>query len=318
MVSNSQDSPAAVDRDQESTVRGSDCGSCDSSTCSTVNQRSDESNEDFELRQKLENRLGLIDRKLLVLSGKGGVGKSTVAANLAVSLASAGKKVGLLDVDVHGPSIPTLLGISGRVAKGGEDGMIPIRVSENLEVMSIGVLFDDPDAAVIWRGPLKFGTIRQFLRDVVWGELDYLVIDAPPGTGDEPLAVAELIGSRAGAVIVTTPQDLAIADVRRSISFCHEVSLPVVGIIENMSGFECPRCGEVLNIFKTGGGANLARELRVPFLGSIPIDGRVTTSGDAGIPFVEADGKSKVTTAFDRVASDLMDRVDSILRYAAR
>jgi Mrp family chromosome partitioning ATPase len=230
-----------------------------------------------------------------------------------VALAQAGYKTGLLDVDVHGPSVPTLLGIAGRVAKGGEDGMLPIRLTQNLEVMSIGVLFNDPDAAVIWRGPLKFGTIRQFLRDVVWGELDYLVIDVPPGTGDEPLAVAELIGSGAGAVIVTTPQDLAIADVRRCVSFCREVSLPVIGIIENMSGYECPRCGEVLDIFKTGGGEKLAREMHVPFLGAIPIDGRIAASGDAGTPFIETEEGSKVNAVFDTIGSDLIQHLEEIV-----
>lgn len=271
-----------------------------------------ETSEEFEMKQRLNNRLSLIKHKILVLSGKGGVGKSTLAVNLAVSLARAGNKVGLLDIDVHGPSIPTLLGLSGYRPVGGEEGLLPIRLTRNLGVMSIGLLVDDDRAAVIWRGPMKFGMIRQFLRDVEWGELDYLVMDAPPGTGDEPLAVAELVGSGASALIVTTPQELAIADVRRSVSFCNEVSLPIVGIVENMSGYECPKCGEVVAIFKSGGGEKLAQEMSIPFLGSIPIHSGIADSGDAGKPFIEQDAGSVMNTAIDRVATAIADRMSNV------
>jgi Mrp family chromosome partitioning ATPase len=194
----------------------------------------------------------------------------------------------------------------------GGDGqnLLPIHMTKNLSVMSIGLLVEDPNAAVIWRGPMKFGMIRQFLRDVAWGELDYLVMDAPPGTGDEPLAVAELVGSGAGAVIVTTPQNLAIADVRRSVSFCRELSLPVFGIIENMSGYACPKCGDLVNIFSSGGGAKLAREMHVPYLGAIPIDPTIAASGDAGTPFIESEAESQVTVAFTKVASAITDQVN--------
>ncbi|NLE39243.1 MAG: Mrp/NBP35 family ATP-binding protein, partial [Pirellulaceae bacterium] len=199
-----------------------------------------------------------IGMKLLVMSGKGGVGKSTVAANLAVSLALAGKTVGLLDVDIHGPSIPKLMGLENERLISHAGGIAPIEIGGNLKVMSIGFLVPNAADAVIWRGPMKYGVIRQFLKDVEWGTLDYLVIDAPPGTGDEPLSVAQLVGQPAGAILVTTPQELAVADVRRSVSFCEKVSLPVVGIIENMSGLICPHCHETIPLFKTGGGEALS------------------------------------------------------------
>jgi len=241
-----------------------------------------------------------------VLSGKGGVGKSTVAANLAVWLAQAGKKVGLLDIDIHGPSIPKLLGLEGRQIVGGADGMLPVRMNDNLTVMSIGFLLRGSGDPVIWRGPLKYGAIRQFLRDVAWGQLDYLVVDSPPGTGDEPLSVAQLVGSGAGAVIVTTPQDVAIADVRRCVSFCNSVSLPVVGIVENMSGFVCPSCGQRIDVFKTGGGKTLAEQMNVPFLGAVPIDPEIVISGDAGTPFVDIYMQGSGRTAFAEIVRNVL------------
>jgi ATP-binding protein involved in chromosome partitioning len=251
--------------------------------------------------EALKRRMAGIRQKLLVLSGKGGVGKSTVAANLAVSLALAGKRVGLLDIDVHGPSIPSLLGLQGQQigVVGGE--LLPVSMTDRLSVMSIGFMLPDNERAVIWRGPLKYNLIRQFLQDVAWGELDYLVVDSPPGTGDEPLAIAQLVGSPAAAIVVTTPQDLAIADVRRCVSFCNAVSLPVVGIVENMSGFVCPRCGERIDVFKKGGGKALADEMNVPFLGSVPIDPAVVISGDAGTPFVDVHRQEPIGTAFAEI-----------------
>jgi len=254
----------------------------------------------------LQDRMRNISRKLLVLSGKGGVGKSTVAANLAVALARAGKKVGLLDVDVHGPSIPKLLGLEGRTVEISPREMLPIEVSENLSVMSIGLLLEKLDEPVIWRGPRKYGVIRQFLKDVAWGQLDYLVIDSPPGTGDEPLSIAQLVGEDAAAVIVTTPQDLAIADVRRSVSFCRELSLPILGIVENMSGYVCEHCGESSDLFKSGGGESLADELGVQLLGRIPIDPRVMTSGDAGAPFTAHAADFPAAQAFECVTRNIL------------
>jgi len=256
--------------------------------------------------QKLGSRMAEIRHKLLVLSGKGGVGKSTVAANLAAALARTGRRVGLLDVDVHGPSIPRLMGLEGQPVQGTAEDILPIRITENLSVMSMGLLLRSERDAVIWRGPRKHGIIRQFLKDVAWGQLDYLVVDSPPGTGDEPMSIAQLVGSSAGAVIVTTPQDLAIADVRRCIAFCGELSLPIVGIIENMSGLECPKCAHRIDLFKRGGGAALAREANIPLLGQIPIDPEVVIASDAGIPLLRDGPQSPAAKAFAGVVDAIL------------
>jgi len=253
----------------------------------------------------LQGRMTDIRRKLLVLSGKGGVGKSTVAANLAVALARAGKRVGLVDVDVHGPSIPKLMGIEGRPIQAANQEVLPVQATDNLSVISLGLLLPTRHDAVIWRGPRKHGLIRQFLQDVAWGQLDYLVVDSPPGTGDEPLSVAQLVGSPAEAVVVTTPQDVAVADVRRCVEFCRTLSLKVLGIVENMSGLVCPQCGERIDVFKRGGGAALAREMEVPFLGRIPIDPEVVTCGDAGLPLLRDGPPSPAAAAF----TDVVDRI---------
>jgi ATP-binding protein involved in chromosome partitioning len=280
-----------------------------------MNQKSttglDVDNSQRELEERrLQSRMECIDRKILVLSGKGGVGKSTVAANLAISLACAGKKVGLLDVDLHGPSIPSILGLDGqRFGADAAGGIAPIQVRENLSVVSMGMLLSSATDAVIWRGPMKDNVIRQFLRDVDWGCLDYLVIDSPPGTGDEPLSVAQMVGQGAWAVVVTTPQDVAIADVRRSVSFCKTLGLRVAGIVENMSSLACPHCGEQVDLFGTGGGERLALEMGVPFLGRIPFDPEIVVSGDAGKPFVHYFADSHAARAFACV-------IDSILNSA--
>jgi Mrp family chromosome partitioning ATPase len=264
--------------------------------------------------QKLERRLRHIRRRILVLSGKGGVGKSTVAANLAVSLAQTGKAVGLLDVDVHGPSIPKLLGLESRQIVGSEDGMLPVRMNENLSVISIGFMLGGKAEPVIWRGPMKHGVIRQFLMDVAWGPLDYLVVDSPPGTGDEPLSVAQSVGSGSGAVIVTTPQDVAIADVRRCVSFCNSLSLPVIGIVENMSGYVCPTCGDRVDLFGRAGGRILAEEMNVPFLGEIPIDPTILASGDNGRPFTTGSPGTPGAHAFANVVSMILESLGDLAR----
>jgi Mrp family chromosome partitioning ATPase/predicted Fe-Mo cluster-binding NifX family protein len=236
--------------------------------------------------EKVTKRLSSIKHKILVLSGKGGVGKSTVAVNLAAALAVAGKRVGLLDIDVHGPSVPKLLGVEGMSIHGTEDSLHPFGIGENLRVMSIGFLLRNTDDAVIWRGPMKIGVIKQFLGDVEWGELDYLVVDSPPGTGDEPLTIAQLIKDVDGAIIVTTPQEIALIDVRKCITFCRQVGIPVLGIVENMSGFICPECGTRTDIFKRGGGGELAGELGVPLLGQVPVDPGIVSASDEGKPYV--------------------------------
>jgi Mrp family chromosome partitioning ATPase/predicted Fe-Mo cluster-binding NifX family protein len=246
---------------------------------------SGESDEKFAERQALQARLSRIRHKIIVLSGKGGVGKSTIAVNLAVSLNLLGRRVGLLDVDLHGPSIPTMLGLEGETIHGSEEGIVPIDLV-GLKVLSLGLFLQNQDDAVIWRGPLKMGVIKQFLKDVAWGDLDYLVIDSPPGTGDEPLSVCQLIGNLDGAVVVTTPQRVAAVDVRKSITFCRQLQVPVLGVIENMSGFVCPKCGEVTAILRSGGGMRMATEMNVPFLGSIPMDPLLAEACDSGQAFV--------------------------------
>jgi ATP-binding protein involved in chromosome partitioning len=261
------------------------CRTCTKTDCSAGKRRPDENDADFADRQKLESRLCRIRHKIVVLSGKGGVGKSTVAVNLAVALMMAGRRVGLLDVDIHGPSIPTMLGLEHYTIGGSGDEIAPADV-DGLKVISIGLFLPSQDDAVIWRGPLKAGAIKQFLKDVAWGELDFLVIDSPPGTGDEPLSVFQLIGHPAGAVIVTTPQKVAAVDVRKSITFCRQLHVPVLGVVENMSGFACPKCGEVTPIFRSGGGRLIATDMRVPFLGSIPLDPHIAEACDSGQAFI--------------------------------
>lgn len=253
---------------------------------------------------KLKERLGKIRRKILVMSGKGGVGKSTVAVNLAVAAMLTGQKVGLLDVDLHGPSVPTMLGLEGQKLQGDETGIQPVRLG-GLSVLSVGFVLNSPDDPVVWRGPVKIGVIRQFLEEVNWGDLDLLVIDVPPGTGDEPLTVCQLISDLDGAVIVTTPQKVAAVDVRKSVSFCKQLNIPVLGVVENMSGFVCPKCGEVTQILREGGGATLAKEMDVPFLGSIPIDPMVAQSGDDGKAFVESQASSPAAASFREILRNL-------------
>jgi Mrp family chromosome partitioning ATPase/predicted Fe-Mo cluster-binding NifX family protein len=236
---------------------------------------------------RLQGNLSRIKNKIVVLSGKGGVGKSSVAANLAVGLSLNGKKVGLMDVDVHGPSIPRLLSLSEARPEAEDNSMTPIRWSDNLSAMSIGFLLPNKDDSVIWRGPLKMQLIRQFISEVSWGDMDYLVVDCPPGTGDEPISVMQLIGKDAKAVIVTTPQHLSTDDVRRSINFCHHTENPILGLVENMSGFVCPHCQKAVDIFSAGGGQILASETGVPFLGRIPLDPEMVRSGDNGYAFIK-------------------------------
>ncbi len=242
-----------------------------------------------------------VKSKILILSGKGGVGKSTVAVNLATSLATSGYSVGLLDVDIHGPSIPKMLGIENENLSYVQDKIQPVIASPNLSVVSMAFLLSK-DAPVIWRGPLKMKAIDQFINDVEWGELDYLIIDSPPGTGDEPLSVAQLLEKLDGAIIVTTPQDLSLLDSRRAVNFVRQLEIPVIGILENMSGFICPHCGKRVDLFKVGGGERAARELGVPFLGRIPIELQIVSSGDEGFSFIHRFGDTEAAKAFQQVA----------------
>lgn len=287
------------------------CNGCSEDNCPTKDRRPDETEEQYQDRMALSSRLCEIKHKILVMSGKGGVGKSTVAANIAVGLTMAGKKVGLMDVDVHGPSIPKILHLEGFRPGSKENTLVPVRFAFQgmmMKVMSIGFLLPKENDAVIWRGPLKMGMIKQFLRDVEWGELDYLVVDSPPGTGDEPLSVAQLIEDIDGAVIVTTPQDLSISDVKKSINFCRQMNMDIIGIVENMSGFACPKCGEVTNLFGAGGGKILAQEENVRFLGSVPIDPAIVGSGDEGNPFVFASPDSEASKSMAQI-NDLITKI---------
>lgn len=230
----------------------------------------------------IEANLARVKRKILVMSGKGGVGKSTVASYLALLLARSGKKVGLMDVDLHGPTVARLMNVRGGFEIEEEKGKIrPYRFSDNLGIVSLDMVLGDQDTAVIWRGPMKISAIRQFISDIDWGELDFMVVDSPPGTGDEPLTVAQTIPD-AEAVIVTTPQEVSLADVRKSINFCRQVELKILGVVENMSGFACPHCGETIDLFGRNGGAHMAAQMNVPLLGQLPIDPAMVTAGDTG------------------------------------
>jgi len=255
---------------------------------------------------KISRVLARIKNRILVFSGKGGVGKSTVAANLAIAISERGKKVGLLDVDIHGPNLAKMLGVEDKTLEISPEGIKPVEVNENLKLVSMSFLLQSPDSPVIWRGPMKMKVIQQFLGDVDWGELDWLIIDSPPGTGDEPLSVAQLIPAT-GAVIVTTPQDVSVLDSRKAVVFAIKLNLKVIGIIENMSGMVCPHCGKRIDLFKVGGGEQAAWEFQVPFLGRIPIDPQVVISGDEGKPFAIGQPDSEASRAFQEIVDRILN-----------
>jgi Mrp family chromosome partitioning ATPase len=282
------------------------CESCNDASCPAHDHQSGEKTEDFLERQAIARRMCRVRHKILVVSGKGGVGKSTIAVNLAATLARAGKSVGLMDVDVHGPSVPRLLGLVGRQLEAEDDCILPFAYKDNLKAISIGFLLESADDAIIWRGPMKFALIKQFLRDVKWGDLDFLIVDSPPGTGDEPISVAQLIPEADGAVMVTTPQALATADVRRCIGFCRQVGLPVIGVVENMAGMVCPECGKTVDLFGSGGGEQMAREMGVPFLGSVPIDPKMVELSDEGTPYMEAVRDTETASAFAQIVEPIL------------
>jgi|YelNatPaOPRAMG01_1025707.scaffolds.fasta_scaffold08612_3 ATP-binding protein involved in chromosome partitioning len=288
---------------------------CAESSDKSVGARKSSPDKGISIPNAIEKNLASVRHKLVVMSGKGGVGKSTVAVNLAVSLAMKGKTVGLLDADMHGPSVPKLLGLPDIPLSIDDNGRIlPMNAPPGLKVVSIAFLLRDRDSPVIWRGPIKMSAIRQFLEEVEWGELDYLIVDLPPGTGDEPLSVAQLIPSPDGAIIVTTPQDVALLSVRKSINFAKAVNMRVLGIIENMSGINCPHCGKHIDVFGEGKGPErAARELNVPFLGRLPLSPGVATSGDAGLPFViQKDDGAAMT--FEEIVLKIMDSIEKTKR----
>lgn len=255
--------------------------------------------------KRLTEILSNIKQKFVVLSGKGGVGKSTVAVNLAVGLALKGKKTGLLDTDLHGPSVPKMLGLENFVSSGDETHLEPaVRYDGLLKIMSVQFLLQNLHDSVIWRGPLKHAVISQFIGHTIWGELDYLIIDSPPGTGDEPLSVVQTAKPDA-AIIVTTPQNVATFDVRKSIDFCNKLSLPVMGVIENMSGFVCPHCNKETAIFSTGGGKWMAEELDIAFLGAIPIDPQFVLRSDRGNALIDSPAATKSLDAINDIIANI-------------
>jgi len=259
--------------------------------------------QDEEIKEKLKG----FKNKILVMSGKGGVGKSTIAAYLSVGLAKRGLRVGLMDVDLHGPSIPRLLGLKGNIqASASSKKGIPLRYLPNMEVMSIESLLGDRDAATIWRGPLKIGVIKQFISDIEWSNSNYLIIDSPPGTGDEPLTVAQVIPDTK-AIIVTTPQEISLADVRKSINFCRQVKMEILGLIENMSGLKCPHCGKAIDLFKTDGGAVTAKRAGLKLLGSLPIEPEIVLEGDSGSLAWMDNGALPYTKSFHEIIGKVAD-----------
>ena len=262
--------------------------------------------KELEQEKRLKDNLSKIKNKLIVISGKGGVGKTTIAVNLAYGLAVKGYRVGILDVDIHGPNVAKMLGIESKRLMGSDSGIEPVAVLANLKAVSIALVIKDKNQPIIWRGPLKMMTIKQFLSDVNWGELDYLIIDSPPGTGDEPLSVCQLIPDINGAIVVTTPQDVAILDSRKSILFAKELKVPIVGIIENMSGFICPHCKKEINLFGVGGGEKSAHDLGVPFLGRIPVEPEMVKFGDSGQPFISFNKDAQTAKVMDEMLSGII------------
>ena len=261
------------------------------------------SQQDLSIKRNLKR----IKRKIVVMSGKGGVGKSTVSAVLALLLSRRGNKVGLMDVDLHGPSIPNMLKLQNGLNVTGQNEVKPFEYSENLGVVSMGMLMQDQDTAIIWRGPLKISAIRQFISDITWGDLDYLIVDSPPGTGDEPLSVAQNIPD-AEALIVTTPQEISLADVRKSITFCRQVEMEIVGVVENMSGLICPHCGDKIDIFGKGGGRKMAEKMDVPLLGEIPVDPEVVKYADnKDLGIILEKKESEIYKAY----MDIIDKIEN-------
>lgn len=263
--------------------------------------------EQQEQDARISRTLAKIKNKLIIMSGKGGVGKSTVAVNIAVSLAEKGLKTGLMDIDFHGPNTLKMLNLENKRVYADHGQLAPLQYSDNLKVFSIAAMLEHQDSAVVWRGPLKMAVIKQFLADVDWQELDCLVIDSPPGTGDEPLSAAQLIpGAR--AVIVTTPQEVSLMDVRKSINFCDQIKMPVAGLIENMSGLSCPHCGKQVNVFKTGGGKRTAEEAGLNFLGAIPLAEQIAESGDSGIPYFTRYRDSEAGKIFSTITDTIIKK----------
>ena len=266
--------------------------------------------ESIQEETKIQDTLSQIKHIIIVMSGKGGVGKSTVSSNLAATLSMQGYQTGIMDVDITGPNIPKMFGVEDEKLHVIEEKLIPVTVPPSMKLMSMAFLLPDKDSPVMWRGPVKMGAIKQFIQDVNWGYLDYLIVDMPPGTGDEALSIVQLMPKADGMIIVTTPQDVALLDSRKSLRFGAETHIPIIGIVENMSGFVCPHCGEITNIFKSGGGEAAAKELNVQFLGRVPIEPGVVDAGDSGMPVVLKYPESASAKAFASIVDKVIKTVN--------
>ncbi len=267
--------------------------------------------EKIAQKKKVQEKMTKVKHKIMVMSGKGGVGKSTVTANLATALAKKGHKVGVLDSDIHGPSIPKILGIQGKSPEATETGIKPVTTPHGVKAISMDLLVSDSEKPLIWRGPLKMKAIRQLLSEVDWGELDYLLIDLPPGTGDEPLNIMQLMPEMDGAIIITAPSDLSQHVVRKAVSMARKMKIPVIGIIENMSGFVCPNCGERYEILGSGGGKKISEEMNLLLLGQIPIDPEITKDSDQGTPFIVKNPETQATKIFDEIVQKIQKTIES-------
>ncbi len=272
----------------------------------SVDSAKQKANPKFALEASVKDTLGRIKNKYIVMSGKGGVGKTSTTVNLAIALSNLGAKVGIIDVDLHGPDVPRMLGFEGILELTSDGKLVPKQYNKSLSAVSVESLMDRKDDAIIWRGPVKHSVIQQFIGQVAWEELDFLLIDAPPGTGDEPLTIAQTIRD-AEAIIISTPQEVALADVRKSINFCKTVKLKIAGLIENMSGLVCPHCETMIDLFGSGGGERTATAMGIPFLGRVPFDPALVNCGDDGISFQEKYPQSPVTQAYQALAKKLME-----------
>ena len=280
-------------------------GKCDS--CSTANECADPRKERYDEEQRLKLKMRKIKHKIAIISGKGGVGKSTVTVNLAMAFAMHGyaKRVGILDADITGPCVPKMLGLHGQRLPASPAGIFPALGPLGIKVVSMDFLLPSDESPVIWRGPLKMRAISQFLSDIVWGELEFLFIDLPPGTGDEPLSIMQLIPEMDGVVIVTIASEVSQIVVKKAVTFSRKLGIPVIGVIENMSGFVCPKCGTEIDIFKVGGGKRIAEDLSIPFLGSIPLDPEICRDSDNGMPFITEHVNSPATKAFTEIVKKI-------------
>jgi ATP-binding protein involved in chromosome partitioning len=270
----------------------------------------------FEQKDKqmelVKAKMANVKHKIAIISGKGGVGKSLVTVNLAAALAANGRKgkVAVLDADLTGPCVPKMMGLKGQKMEVGPGGILPAEGPEGIGVVSMDFLLPSDESPVIWRGPLKMGAIRQFLGEVAWGDLDYLLVDLPPGTGDESLSILQLLPEMDGVVIVTIPSEVSQAVVKKAVTFARQMKVPIFGIVENMSGMVCPHCGELIDVFSKGGGAKVSSDMEVDLLGSIPMDPRISLDSDSGVPFIYAHPNSPAASIFKSIVEKIEKQIE--------